>query len=249
MVPIRSGNPLGAIGCYWADRHEATSTEVQQLQVLANMTAIAIENNNLMLALEGKAEQLERAFEGTLMSISRMIDLCDAYTSGHQLHVGMIASRIAQRMGFSNEHCQALNWVGLVHDVGKIAIPTEILSKPAILTQTELKLVQTHSEIGYELLQDVKMEYPIADIVRQHHERLDGSGYPQHLADDQILEDARILAVADVFEAMVSHRPYRPALGYEAALAELVQGSGIKYDAAVVDTIVHLVREEGFRIA
>ena len=249
MVPIRSSNPLGAIGCYWAEPHKASDSEIQQLQILANMTAIAMENSNHLREVESKAKLLERAFEGTLQSISRMIDLCDAYTYGHQQHVGEIAYHIGQSMGLPVDHCQALNWICLVHDVGKIAIPAEILSKPAVLTQAEYKLVQTHSSVGYELLQDVNMGYPIAEIVLQHHERLDGSGYPQRLVADQILLDARILAVADVFEAMVSHRPYRPAHSYEVALSELLSHRGTKYDNHVVDTLVRLVRKEGFLIA
>lgn len=248
MVPIRSSNPLGAIGCYWADYHKASTSEVQQLQILANMTAIAIENCNHLIEVESKARQIERAFEGTLLSISRMIDCCDAYTSGHQRHVSTIAHRIAQSLCMSSEHCQALKWVGLVHDAGKIAIPTEVLAKPSTLSLIEFKLVQTHSKIGHDILQDVEMNYPIADVVMQHHERLNGSGYPEGLVADQILPDAKILAVADVFEAMVSHRPYRPALGYEAALSELQTNSGILYDSSIVDALVRLVKEEGLKI-
>lgn len=145
------------------------------------------------------------------------------------------------------DHCQALYWAGIVHDVGKIAIPAEILSKPARLTDIEFKLIQGHPETGYEILRDVDMPFPIADIVRQHHERLDGSGYPQGLSGTRILREAQILAVADVFEAMVSHRPYRPALGYEAALTELEAHRGTWYDAHSVDALVRLVRD-GFTL-
>ena len=248
MVPIRSSNPLGAIGCYWADYHTASSTEVYQLQILANMTAIAIENCNHLIEIESKAQQLEKAFEGTLISISRMIDLSDAYTSGHQNRVSALAYQIGQSMGLPSDHCQILKWVGLVHDAGKIAVPTEVLSKPSSLSLTEFKLVQTHSRMGHYILKDVEMDYPIADVVLQHHERLNGSGYPDGLVADQILPDAKILAVADVFEAMVSHRPYRPAHSYEDALSELRKNSGILYDTMIVNTLARLVIDEKYVI-
>ncbi|NCA98013.1 MAG: HD domain-containing protein [Clostridia bacterium] len=248
VVPIRSDNPLGAIGCYWSSRYEATPFQVRLIQILANTAAIAMENVHYELELSSKAGLLEKAFESTLLSISRMIDLRDAYTSGHQRCVGIIAKRIAEFLGYPSDHCQALYWAGIVHDVGKIAIPAEILSKPARLTAIEFKLIQSHAQTGYEILRDVDMPFPIADSVRQHHERLDGSGYPQGLSGEAILNEARILAVADVFEAMVSHRPYRPALGYEAALAELLEWRGVWFDPAVVDALVHLIEVDGFRV-
>lgn len=248
IVPIRSNNPLGAISCYWSCNHEASQFQVRLLQVLANMTAIAMENNVHELELKEKAELLGKAFESTLLSISHMVDLTDAYTAGHQHRVGEVAKRIGEALGLLPDHCQALNWAGLVHDVGKITIPAEILSKPSLLSSIEYRLVQTHSQTGYDILRDVEMQYPIADIVLQHHERIDGSGYPQGLKSHEIHEDAKILAVADVFEAMVSHRPYRPALGYDAAIAELLEYKGIRYDGAVVDVLINLVREEGFLI-
>jgi HD-GYP domain-containing protein (c-di-GMP phosphodiesterase class II) len=249
MVPIRSSSPIGAIGCYWADHHSASSSEVHQLQILANMTAIAMENCNHLIEIEDKARQLEKALEGTLISISRMVDLSDAYTSGHQNRVGALAYQIAKNLGLPLDHCQIIRWVGLVHDAGKIAIPTEILSKPSTLTLTEFKLVQTHSRMGHFILKDVEMNYPIADVVLQHHERLDGSGYPDGLVADQILADAKILAVADVFEAMVSHRPYRPAFTYEDALSELQRSSGILYDKMVVEALTKLVIDEKYIIS
>mgnify|MGYP003589232297 CR=1 FL=1 len=248
VVPIRSDNPLGTIGCYWSTQYEASPFQVKLIQILANTTAIAMENVHYELELASKAGLLEKAFESTLLSISRMIDLRDAYTSGHQRRVGIIARRIAEFLGYPPEHCQALYWAGIVHDVGKISIPAEILSKPARLSAIEFKLVQSHPQTGFEILRDVDMPFPIADIVHQHHERLDGSGYPQGLAGDAILKEARILAAADVFEAMVSHRPYRPALGYDAALAELLDRREIWYDHEIVDALIHLVEVDGFRV-
>ncbi|MBN2284983.1 MAG: HD domain-containing protein [Tissierellales bacterium] len=222
IVPIRTDNPIGAIGCYWAANHGASSFEIQLIQILANITATAMENVLYKIDLAKKAKLLEKAFETTLISISHMIDMRDAYTAGHQNQVSEIVNRIAQAMKLPSDHCKYLSWSALVHDVGKIAIPTEILSKPSKLTALEYELVKTHSKIGYGILKDIEMDFPIAEIILQHHERLDGSGYPNGLLGDQIIIDARILAVADVFEAMVSHRPYRPGLGYDEALAELI---------------------------
>ena len=248
MVPIRTSNPLGAIGCYWSSPHEVSPFQLRLLQILANMTAVAMENIQHELELANRATLLEKAFESTLLSISKMVDLRDTYTAGHQRRVGEISRHIGEAMGFSPEHCQALNWAGFIHDAGKIGVPAEILTKPTKLSDIEFKLVQSHSEIGSELLKDVKMPYHIAEVVLQHHERMDGSGYPKGLRGEEILMDARILAVADVFEAMVSHRPYRAALGYEAALAELTAHKNTKYDAQVVDCLTKLVLQEGYQI-
>lgn len=247
IVPIRTNDPLGAIGCYWSNNHEVSPFHVRLIQILANITATAMENIDHEEELARKAESLERAFEGTLLSISRMIDMRDAYTAGHQNQVGTIAKDIGKAMNLSEGQCQALNWAGLVHDVGKIAIPAEVLSKPSKLTFIEYEFMKTHSKIGYEILKDVTMYYPIAEVVLQHHERLDGSGYPNGLTGDQIRMDARILAIADVFEAMISHRPYRPALEYDEALTELLTHRGTKYDPEAVDALVRLV-QEGYRV-
>jgi HD-GYP domain-containing protein (c-di-GMP phosphodiesterase class II) len=249
LVPIRSDNPLGAIGCYWSTTHTATPIQTRLLQILATMTAAAMENVRFTEELKRRAEKLERSFESTLLSISKIVDLRDAYTAGHENEVGIIACKIGRKMGYSDEHCQLLKWAGIVHDVGKIAIPAEILSKPGRLSSIEYKLVQTHAQMSYEILQGVEMNYPLANVVLQHHERLDGSGYPLGLKGDEILKDAQIIAVADVFEAMVSHRPYRAGLGYDKALQELIENKETKYDAEVVDTLVNLVRNEGLKIS
>lgn len=249
IVPIRSDNPLGAIGCYWSAQHEATAFQTRLLQILANMTAASVENVRFTEELKLKAEKLERSFESTLLSISKIVDLRDAYTAGHENEVGLIACKIGHKLGYTEEHCQLLKWAGIVHDVGKIAIPAEILSKPGRLSPIEYKLIQTHAQMSYDILQGVEMSYPLAIVVLQHHERIDGSGYPQGLKGDAIMKDARIIAVADVFEAMVSHRPYRAGLGYEEALKELIEHKVSKYDEEIVDILVNLVRNEGLKIS
>ena len=187
--------------------------------------------------------------QGTLHAVSRMVDLRDPYTAGHERRVGLVAAAIARELGWSEDRCHTLELLGLVHDIGKVAVPAELLSKPTRLTPFEFDLIKTHAQAGYEILKDVEFNgLPVGEIIRQHHERLDGRGYPQGLKGDEIRPEARILAVADVFESMASHRPYRPALGPDAALAELEKGRGIAFDPAAVDAVLHLVRQKGYRL-
>jgi putative nucleotidyltransferase with HDIG domain len=175
------------------------------------------------------------ALEESLLAMAEMIEMRDPYTAGHQQNVARLADRIAREMGLSDERCRIVRLAALVHDIGKNAIPVEILVKPASLSPLEHEMVKLHVEAGYQVLSRIQFAQPVADIVRQHHERLDGSGYPLGLAGDQILLEARILAVADTADAMVNHRPYRPARGLKAALAVLEQSAGAHYDPDVVD--------------
>ncbi len=193
-------------------------------------------------------KQLEVSMRGTLRAVSNMIDLRDPYTAGHERRVGEIAGAIAREMSWSEERCQFLEMVGLVHDIGKIAVPTEILSKPGYLSAMEMELVKGHAQAGYEILKDVPFPFPVAEVIRQHHERLDGSGYPRRLKGDDILPEARVLAVADVLEAISAHRPYRPALGLDVALTELERGRGTLFDPSVLDATFRLLREKGYSL-
>lgn len=192
--------------------------------------------------------QLEGAMQGTLQAISNMVELRDPYTAGHERRVGLIAGAIAREMGWDAARCKNLELVGLVHDIGKIAVPAEILSKPGRLSPLELELVKCHAQAGYDILKDVEFAAPVAEIIRQHHERMDGSGYPRGLQGTEILPEARVLAVADVVESMAAHRPYRPALGLEMALAEIDNNRGRLYDPDVADAIVRLVRQKNYRL-
>jgi len=192
--------------------------------------------------------RLERSMHGTLEAVSKMTDLRDPYTAGHQRRVSALAAAIGAELGLTEDHCQALEMIGLVHDIGKIATPAEILSKPARLSDIEMDIVRGHAQAGFDILNGVDFERPLGETILQHHERLDGSGYPRGLKGDQIILEARIIAVADVVEAMASHRPYRPALGMDVVVSELRTGRGTKYDAAVVDAAVSLIGEKGFRL-
>lgn len=199
--------------------------------------------------LETYIARIEKSMKETLVVLSKTVEMRDPYTAGHQTRVGEIAKEIGLLMGFSEKQAENLRLMGLIHDVGKIGIPTEILSKPGKLSDEELMLVRAHTRIGREILQNITLDIPVADVAYQHHERLDGSGYPQGLKDADILLEAKIIAVADVVEAMSSHRPYRLGLGIDAALAELEQGKGLKYDADVVDACLTLFKVNGYKPA
>jgi HD-GYP domain-containing protein (c-di-GMP phosphodiesterase class II) len=176
------------------------------------------------------------------------VEVRDPYTAGHQIRSSDLARAIATEMDLPQEKVDGIRMAGSIHDIGKLSIPAEILSKPAKLTNIEFSLIKEHSQKGYEMLKDVESPWPLAEIVYQHHERMDGSGYPRNLIGDEILVEARILAVADVVESMASHRPYRPALGLNAALAEIENNKGTLYDAAAVDVCLRLFREKCFQL-
>ena len=198
-------------------------------------------------ALVQSMEKLRRNLGGTIQAMSMMVETRDPYTAGHQRRVSDLARTIAQEMSLPKESVENIRLAGTIHDMGKISVPAEILSKPSKLTDIEMSLIKDHPQAGYEILKDVDLPYPIADFVLQHHERLDGSGYPQGLKNGQILLEAQIVSVADVVEAIASHRPYRPALGMEVALKEIEKGRGIFYDAEAVDACTILFKEKGFK--
>ena len=176
-----------------------------------------------------------------------MIEAKDPYTAGHQQRVSQLAIAIAKELNLPPDKIEGIRIASLIHDIGKISIPTEILSKSTTLSDIEFSLIKYHSQIGYDILKSIDFAFPIAKIVLQHHEKLDGSGYPNNLKGDEILLKAKIICVADVVEAMSSHRPYRPALGIDAALEEISKNRGILYDPEVVDVCLKLFKKEGFK--
>ncbi|MDZ7759873.1 MAG: response regulator [Desulfovermiculus sp.] len=192
-----------------------------------------------------RTTELQRAFHGIIQAISQILESRDPYTAGHQQRVSELALALSHELDCPPEQRTGLYYAGMIHDLGKIAIPSEILSKPTRLTHLEFGLIKGHSQAGYNMLKDITFPWPIAEIILQHHERIDGSGYPQGLQSEDILFEAKILAVADVVEAMTSHRPYRPGLGIEAALEEIEQGRGTLYDPDVVDACLGLFRDKG----
>jgi len=192
--------------------------------------------------------ELQVAFMSTVDVATTLTEMRDPYTTGHERRVAEIAVAIGLELGFDTTRLEGLRVAGHLHDIGKITVPAEILSKPGKLNAIEYKMIRGHPQASYDVLKAVKWPWPVAEIAWQHHERIDGSGYPQGLKGQAILLEARILAVSDVIEAMASHRPYRPGLGIEAALAEIADGRGTRYDPDVVDVCLLLFGEKGYRI-
>jgi PAS domain S-box-containing protein len=198
--------------------------------------------------LKSAFESLRKSFGTTIQVMVSAVETRDPYTAGHQVRSANIARAIATEMGLSKDRIEGIRMAGPIHDIGKLSIPAEILSKPGKLSDLEFSLIKEHSRNGYEILKDVESPWPLAQIVYQHHERMDGSGYPRKLKGDEILMEARIMAVADVVESIASHRPYRPSLGIDAALEEIEKNKGKLYDTDVADACLRLFREKGFKI-
>jgi len=268
VVPLRArGELIGSLNVGFSSPHETTDDAIQAATELANQLAIALRQAQLRQDVERHAAELERhvedlsaaktELEDSYLSLSRALsqtvealaaaaEVRDPYTAGHQRRVTELAVAIAGVLDLDEVRIEGLRVAGLMHDIGKLAVPAELLSKPSRLTETEYSLIQGHPETACSILGTVEFPWPIPNIVIQHHERLDGSGYPGGLKGDEILLEARILAVADVVEAMSSHRPYRPALGAEKALAEVREGAGTRFDEKVVSVCAELFESGGF---
>ena len=203
-------------------------------------------HTDLEQRVEERTRELAKAMTGSIEAIALTVEMRDPYTSGHQRRVADLAAAIAKKLGLSNDKIEGVSMAGLLHDIGKIRVPSGILSYPGKLSKEEFAIIKPHPEIGYNILKGIDFPWPLADIVLQHHERIDGSGYPQGLKGDAILQKAKILTVADVVEAMSSHRPYRPALGIDRAISEITANKGTYYDPDVVDACVALFKEEQY---
>jgi HD-GYP domain-containing protein (c-di-GMP phosphodiesterase class II) len=249
LVPLLfRGEPIGVLQVQSNRLNAYSDEDVDLLAGLGNVAAISIQNALLIEEAGYAADELRLSLAGTLHAVSAAAETRDPYTAGHQRRVTAIALAIARELGCSDDECNALRIAGTVHDIGKLGIPAEILSKPGPLSAIELDLIREHPQTAYKILADVPFPGPVAEIVLQHHERLDGSGYPRGLTGEQTLREARILAVADVVEAMASHRPYRAARGIDAALGEIEQGAGRLYDSEAVEACLHLFRDKGFAL-
>lgn len=192
------------------------------------------------------AARQKKILDGAITALSATVEHRDAYTAGHQHRTAALAIAIGRELGFDADRLEGLRIAALIHDLGVISLPAEIQTRPGKLNPIEFEMVKGHSQIGYDIVKDIEFPWPIADMILQHHERINGSGYPQGLKGPDILQEAKIIGVADVTEAMCSHRPYRPALGAEAAIAELLAHRGTLYDEASVDACVRLFRDKGF---
>jgi len=226
---------ISSVPIVWEDR-PATLNFVRDITVQKNAEE----------ELRNSVDKLRKITGATIQAMAQTVEVRDPYTAGHQKRVADLARAIATRMGLSSDRVDGIRMAGAIHDIGKISVPAEILSKPGLLTPLEFSLIKTHAQIGYDILKDIEFPWDIATMVLQHHERLDGSGYPQGITGERILLEARILIVADVVEAMASHRPYRPSLGMDKALEEIKDKKGRFYDPDVVNACLQLFTENKF---
>ena len=247
-IPDGEAHPFGVLLVYSKVPNAFGDSEVQLFESLAQEIGFGLRSIERQHKLDDEIhekqqtqERLADALKATIEAMARTMEWRDPYTAGHQKRVASISTAIARQMGWDDNAVQALYMAAMVHDIGKVAVPSEILTKPTRLTDLEMQMVQGHVESGYQILKDIPFPWPIADMVRQHHERLDGSGYPHGLKGDQICLEARILAVADTIEAMATHRPYRAARGLSAAMDEVRSEAGEKLDAKVVDAAFELM--------
>ncbi|HXU92442.1 MAG TPA: HD domain-containing phosphohydrolase [Gallionella sp.] len=253
-LPLHAdGGIIGTLAIYAAEPNAFDTEEVVLLKELGGDLAYGIQSLRTRIERDHVEErnrqyldQISTNLTETIQAIAATVEMRDPYTAGHEKRVAELSVAIGQELGMAKEQLDGLRIAGTVHDVGKIRIPAEILSKPLRLNELEYGLIKLHPEAGYEILKGINFPWPIATIVWQHHERLDGSGYPRGLKGSTILLEAQILAVADVVESIVSHRPYRPALGLEAAFGELTEKRGKLYNADAVDACIRLFREKGF---
>ena len=248
-LPFRLPNEMMACLTLYGTRIDIWSPPEQKLlQEIAADLAFGIAAIQTAIAKIQYQVNLRESLEQTIQIIADTIEERDSYTAGHQRQVASLCSRIATELGLSAERIHGLHLAASIHDLGKIGIPAEILSKPRRLTAMEFGMVKEHPSIAFNILKEVNFPWPIAKIIVQHHERIDGSGYPFGLTGDALLLESKILAVADVVEAMASHRPYRAALGIEAALNEITKQREITLDAQVVDACLSIFHEHGYKI-
>ncbi len=232
---------IGLIGIFFSFRRSAQLVAEREQKI--NLLNVSESLAHQYISSKSESSNLEEV----LQAISAMLEKRDPYTAGHQQRVADLAEKIAIELGLSQDQAHGIRLASLVHDIGKIQVPAEVLNKPGKLSDLEFSLIKLHPQTGFDILKGIKFPWPISEAVLQHHERLDGTGYPQGINADQICIEAKIIAVADVVEAMSSHRPYRPGLGLEAALNEIASQRGKQLDAAAVDACLKLFNEGGYK--
>lgn len=255
-VPIKDHEPqaIAALTVYANLPNAFGEIEIQLFESLAKEIGFglaAIEKQQLLdeeiKERERLNDQLIKTLNSTIEAMSKTMEWRDPYTAGHQKKVALLSQAIARKLGWGEERIKGLYLAALVHDLGKIATPSEILTKPSMLTETELALIKEHPKTGYDILKDIPFTWPIAQAVYQHHERIDGSGYPNQLVGDAIIPEAKILAIADTIESMTSHRPYRPGLGLEKAILQVKSEAGKTLDPAICEVACQLIEQDEFQ--
>jgi HD-GYP domain-containing protein (c-di-GMP phosphodiesterase class II) len=249
-----------ALSAKWQAEQRLLSLNVELENMVHQRTEALLRSNeqlrrevdhrrNVQRKLQQSLDHLKKIIGGSVMAIAMTVEKRDPYTYGHQQRVAELARAIGVEMGLSPDQVEGLAIASAIHDIGKISLPAEILTKPSHLSSLEMSLIQAHSQAGYDILKSVDFPWPVAQIVLQHHERLNGTGYPQGLSGEGILKEARIVGVADVVETMSSHRPYRPSMGVDKALEEISAKKGILYDPEAVDACLTLIEEKHFEFA
>jgi PAS domain S-box-containing protein/putative nucleotidyltransferase with HDIG domain len=239
---IRKDGSLVPVEVKYTFLHDAQGRPVEVLAIARDIS----ERKQAQEEAKQSIERLVRAMEHAIQAMTIVVEMRDPHTAGHQQRATQLACAIAKQMGLSKEQISGLRLAGLIHDIGKVRVPAEILMNPDGLSEPEFMMIKAHPVLGYEILRTIDFPWPVAQIVLQHHERMDGSGYPSGLSGEDIIIEARILAVADVVDAMASHRPYRAALGIDKALEEISQNKGVLYDSRAVDACLTLFRDKKF---
>ncbi len=244
---------VGALSIYAAERNAFTDEEMRLMTEMAGDLSFGIttlrtriERDRGIDERQGYLEKIRKVMEDTIQAIAAMLEMRDPYIAGHQRRVAQLAVSISKELGLPQQRIEGIHFGSLIHDIGKIYVPAEFLSRPGRLADLEFNLIRTHPQVGYDIMKDIEFPWPVASMIHQHHEHMNGSGYPLGLKGDKIILEARILVVADVVEAMASHRPYRPARGIDTALQEIEENRGILYDADVVGACLRVFREKKF---
>ncbi|MDA1071295.1 MAG: PAS domain-containing protein [Proteobacteria bacterium] len=246
-IPVAADDGVMAVLNVYSTANAAFDhVELILLRQFANSLGIALTRLHAMTTLESVSQALGRSSLAVIEAMSAALEQRDPYTAGHQTRVAVLAVAIAREMGWAEERIEGLRLGAMIHDIGKISVPTDILNRPGKLTAAEMEIIRTHSQVGHDILKHVSFPWPIQEMILQHHERLDGSGYPGGLTGAQIIEEAKVLSVADVVEAIASHRPYRAALGIGVGMEEIERGRGTLYEPAIVDACLNVLRRGDF---
>jgi putative nucleotidyltransferase with HDIG domain len=249
VMPLKYNNSIiGLLNIYSSNIHSFNKDETKMLREVAKNISTDTRGMKLEIELKNTMKQLERALYETIDAITLMSEIKDPYTSGHQKKVALLASTISKELGLPKNVIDGIYVSGLLHDVGKISVPNDILAKPGQLNEGEFIIVKNHPVVSYDILKSIEFPWSVADIVQQHHEKINGSGYPKGLKDKDIRIEARILAVADVVEAMTAHRPYRPALGLKKAIKEIIKNKNKLYDEKIVDACIDVLEKKKIKL-